>query len=140
MSRTWRTIASASSALSTARWTAIIPASRPMLLETIKLALTTIIRNALRSVLTLLGVTIGVDNRYFEVRKWDLAAGRQFHDAELVSGAASCVIGKAAADSLFGTADPLGQNIRLKSVICKVVGVLAEKGTGSFGSNQDDVI
>jgi len=82
----------------------------------------------------------GVDNSYLSARQWGVAEGRIFHEAELVSGTASCIIGKAAADALFPTSDPLDQTLRLKSLVCKVIGVLTEKGTGSFGSNQDDVI
>jgi len=82
----------------------------------------------------------GVDNNFFVARQWPVAEGRTFRDAELVSGAATCIVGKAVADDLFGTGDPLDRTLRLKSLVCKVVGVLAEKGTGSFGSNQDDAI
>ena len=83
----------------------------------------------------------GVDNRFLTVRQWDIAAGRAFREGELVSGAASCIVGHAAADDLFGDgADPLEQTLRLKTLVCRVVGVLAEKGAGSLGSNQDDVI
>jgi len=82
----------------------------------------------------------GVDNNFFVARQWPVAEGRTFRDAELVSGAATCIVGKAVANDLFGTADPLDRTLRLKSLVCKVVGVLAEKGTGSFGSNQDDAI
>ena len=82
----------------------------------------------------------GVDNNFLAVRRWDLAEGRAFRDAELVSGAPSCILGKVVADALFAGEDPLDRTIRLKSLVCRVVGVLAEKGTGSFGSNQDDLI
>jgi putative ABC transport system permease protein len=82
----------------------------------------------------------GVDNNFLTARQWGIASGRVFHQAELVSGTASCLIGKAAADALFANTDPLDRVVRLKSLVCKVIGVLAEKGTGSFGSNQDDVI
>jgi putative ABC transport system permease protein len=81
----------------------------------------------------------GVDNRFLAARKWALAEGREFRDGELAAGTASCIVGKAAADELFGEADPLDQTIRLKSLLCKVVGILEEKGA-SLGSNQDDVI
>jgi putative ABC transport system permease protein len=82
----------------------------------------------------------GVDNAFFVARQWPVAVGRDFRDAELVSAAASCIVGTAAAEALFGDADPIDRTIRLRSLVCKVVGVLVEKGTGSFGSNQDDAI
>ncbi|MBI4920400.1 MAG: ABC transporter permease [Devosia nanyangense] len=82
----------------------------------------------------------GIDDGFLDVRQWAVAEGRNFREGELVSGAASCILGKAAADALYGTADPLDQTLRLKKLVCKVVGVLVEKGSGSFGSNQDDII
>ncbi|HWB43892.1 MAG TPA: ABC transporter permease [Hyphomicrobiaceae bacterium] len=84
--------------------------------------------------------TAGVDNQFFVVRQWEIAAGRGFREGELVSGAASCILGKATADALFPNEDPLEQTVRLKKLVCRVIGVLAEKGSGTFGSNQDDII
>src|SRR3954447_14645836 len=60
MSPTWLSIAGARFAWSTARSTRMSCWNAPMLLETLRLALFSIWRNALRSLLTLLGVTIGV--------------------------------------------------------------------------------
>ena len=82
----------------------------------------------------------GVDDNFFIALHWDIADGRAFRDAELAAGAPSCILGRAAADALFEDADPLDRTLRLKSLVCKVIGVLKEKGTGSFGSNQDDVV
>lgn len=81
----------------------------------------------------------GIDNRFLQARQWNLSEGREFRDGELAAGASSCIVGTAAAKELFGDADPLDQSVRLKSLLCKVIGVLEEKGA-SFGSNQDDVI
>src|SRR5690242_10691758 len=60
MNATWRLSANARCASLTARSMQARRRRRQMLLETIHLALTAIWRNALRSILTLLGVTIGV--------------------------------------------------------------------------------
>ena len=82
----------------------------------------------------------GVDDQYFIVRQWVVAEGRNFREGELVSGAAACIVGKGAADALFDVQNPLEQVIRIKKLVCRVVGVLAEKGAGTFGANQDDII
>ncbi|MBL8670058.1 MAG: ABC transporter permease [Alphaproteobacteria bacterium] len=82
----------------------------------------------------------GTDNDYFVARDWRLAAGRQFLDGELRAGRAACVIGKTVRDKLFGSADPLGQAMRLRNVACEVVGVLEPKGQSSFGTDQDDFV
>jgi putative ABC transport system permease protein len=86
------------------------------------------------------GTVIGTDNRYFSARDWSIALGRLFTEGELRSGSSSCILGVQTAEDLFGAQNPLGQTIRLKRMVCRVVGVLAEKGGSTFGSNQDDVI
>ena len=86
-----------------------------------------------------MGVT-GTDNRFFDARDWPVVEGREFTDAELQSGAASCILGNTTKTSLFGDSDPLGASIRLKQVSCKVVGVLETKGASGFGTDQDDIV
>ena len=43
-------------------------------------------------------------------------------------------------DDLFGTADPIGQMVRIGRHSYRVLGVLESKGQASFGGDQDDVI
>jgi putative ABC transport system permease protein len=47
------------------------------------------------------------------------------------------VLGKTVADKLFQGEDPIGQTIRLRNLMFRVVGVLAAKGS-TFGQDQDD--
>ena len=82
----------------------------------------------------------GTTNAYFESGGWQLAAGRVFADAELRSGAAVCVIGETVRKELFGTADVIGERLRLRSVACDVVGVLRSKGKNPFGMDRDDIV
>ncbi len=56
------------------------------------------------------------------------------------SAAKSVVIGETIRRELFGDEDPLGQSMRIGKVPFRVVGVLAEKGQGGFGQDQDDVV
>jgi putative ABC transport system permease protein len=51
-----------------------------------------------------------------------------------------CVLGGTVAEKLFGDASPIGAQIRVRHLPCKVVGVLAAKGQGAFGQDQDDVV
>ena len=83
---------------------------------------------------------IGTDNRYFAAREWEVQHGRQFEEGELRSGTAVCLIGAGVVDKLFGGGIPLGESIRLKRTVCRVVGVLEEKGGSAFGGNEDDTI
>jgi putative ABC transport system permease protein len=63
-----------------------------------------------------------------------------FGREEDAAGAKVCVLGKTVADKLFGDDSPIGQQIRVKHVPCKVIGVLAAKGQGSWGQDQDDLV
>ena len=50
------------------------------------------------------------------------------------------MIGSSLSDTLFGVgSNPVGEFIRLKNSQFRVVGVLAKKGTGAFGIDQDNL-
>ncbi|HVY20260.1 MAG TPA: ABC transporter permease [Bauldia sp.] len=83
---------------------------------------------------------IGTDNRYFVARDWDVSSGRTFTDGEIQAGSASCILGATTSQALFQGSDPVGETIRLRSIACKVIGVLASKGNSGFGQDQDDLI
>jgi len=82
----------------------------------------------------------GSSANYFDISNWTLAGGRIFDAAEERAGAAVCVIGATVRRELFGGADPLGQSIRVKQFSCVVIGLLAAKGQGAMGMDQDDTI
>jgi len=74
------------------------------------------------------------------VRDWTLASGRAFTDQDVRSANKVCLLGQTVVDNLFGSADPLGQIIRIKKVPFTVIGVLAAKGQSAIGQDQDDAI
>ena len=80
------------------------------------------------------------DTRYLEASDWPLTLGRNFTIGETRGGRAVCILGETVREELFGAADPVGENIRVKSFSCEVVGVLEAKGASSFGTDQDDVV
>ncbi|MDB5593435.1 MAG: multidrug transporter substrate-binding protein [Hyphomicrobiales bacterium] len=82
----------------------------------------------------------GVDNAYFAAQTWDLAAGREFLDAELRSGRSVCIIGATVNDKLFGGGEAVGRVLRVSKIACEVIGVLTARGQSGFGSDQDDVV
>ena len=82
----------------------------------------------------------GTDPAYFVARDWDIALGRLFTESEARSGTGVCVIGETVRSQFFGAGDPQGQAIRVNRMSCKVVGVLAAKGTSGFGQDQDNVV
>jgi len=82
----------------------------------------------------------GVDNAYFDVRDWAVQSGREFTDAEIRNGGAVCIIGVKVRKQLFADQDPVGVNIRLQAISCQVIGLLASKGQGGMGRDQDDLV
>jgi putative ABC transport system permease protein len=82
----------------------------------------------------------GSTPEFFAIREWSLAHGRFFNSSESDSGAKVCVFGQTVAKQLFGASEPLGQVVRVKSMPCQVVGVLASKGQSSQGQDQDDLV
>jgi putative ABC transport system permease protein len=83
---------------------------------------------------------IGSTNAWLITGNWKLGAGRAFSDEELQAGAAVCLIGQSVQRELFGTRSAVGEPLRVKKISCDVVGVLASKGQGAFGNDQDDVV
>ncbi len=83
---------------------------------------------------------LGEDISYLDIRLWSLADGEMFTEADVRSGTKVCVIGKTVATQLFPDMDPIGQNIRVRNIPFKIVGVLTAKGFNYFGQDQDDVM
>ena len=81
----------------------------------------------------------GVSEQYPEVRKWPVATGSFFTDADVRTAARVIVIGRTLADNLYPGADPIGQDIRVMNLPFRVVGVLVAKGQDQQGRDQDDV-
>jgi len=83
---------------------------------------------------------VGVTPEYFDARDWPTTSGRVFNQEDVDGAAKVAILGQTVAQSLFGDADPIGQIVRVKKLLCTVVGVLDSKGQNTFGQDQDDVI
>jgi putative ABC transport system permease protein len=84
------------------------------------------------------GVT-GTDAGYLVLSDWDLSSGRAFTEAE-EAGRSVCILGQTVVDALFGTGAALGEDIRLGTLTCEVIGILSTKGASAFGTDQDDTV
>lgn len=82
----------------------------------------------------------GVTPSFLSARDLTIAQGRMFDEAEARQGRKVAVLGQTVVTNLFGDADPLGRRIRVGSVPFEVIGVLAPKGQGGFGQDQDDLV
>ena len=83
---------------------------------------------------------VGVTPEYFDARDWPTTSGRVFNQEDVDGAAKVAILGQTVAQSLFGDTDPIGQIVRVKKLLCTVVGVLDSKGQNTFGQDQDDVI
>ena len=75
---------------------------------------------------------------YLTIRDWAMASGSMFTDREVHSAAKVAVLGDKTAHELFGVLDPVGQTVRINNMPFVIIGVLANKGAGVGGQNQDD--
>ncbi len=83
---------------------------------------------------------LGVSPEYPEIRSWPVASGEFFTERDVISRAKVCVLGQEVVNQLFPDDDPIGQQIRIRNVPFKVIGVLTEKGQSAMGTNSDDII
>ncbi|MEO8195067.1 MAG: ABC transporter permease [Gemmatimonadales bacterium] len=85
----------------------------------------------------------GARTQFMEIRKFNLAAGRFYNEAEEAGMRRVAVLGSAVIDNL-GLQTPeaiIGENIRLGGLQFEVIGVFQSKGqTGGFGNNPDDIV
>jgi putative ABC transport system permease protein len=70
-----------------------------------------------------LPVIYGVTPAYQKIANLQVAAGRFFDDAETTAAAPVAVIGEAAAATLFGVDDPVGQYLKVNEQWFRVIGV-----------------
>ena len=85
----------------------------------------------------------GSTNDWFTVTNTGLASGRMFLPDEQLSGAAVCVIGETVRRELFGGAvgtTGIGEPLRIRKFSCEIVGILAAKGQGGSGDQDDAVL
>ncbi len=75
----------------------------------------------------------------FAIQDWQVASGAAYDDSDEANQTLVCVIGSTVATNLFGNADPVGQQIRIRNVPFTVKGVLVTKGSNGF-RDQDDII
>ena len=81
----------------------------------------------------------GVSQEYPDIRKWSVASGAFFTDADVRTAARVVVLGQTVADNLFPGVDATGQTVRVSNLPFRVVGVMARKGQDPQGRDQDDL-
>jgi putative ABC transport system permease protein len=82
----------------------------------------------------------GEDVSYLDIRLWSIAEGEMFSEADVRGATKVCVIGRTVATQLFPDSDPIGQNLRIRNIPFRILGVLTAKGFNYFGQDQDDIV
>ena len=81
----------------------------------------------------------GTSPEYFEIRNWPASSGATFSVADVEAGAKVVVLGQTVVSKLYGgTADPVGQMVRIGSTPFQIVGVASKKGQSATGQDYDD--
>lgn len=81
----------------------------------------------------------GVTPAHLEVRNFEVAEGRFIDSVDLERNQRVVALGSEVANRFFSGQNPIGQQIRIKSVSFRIVGVMREKGS-MLGTNQDDSV
>ncbi|MBL8916202.1 MAG: ABC transporter permease [Archangium sp.] len=82
----------------------------------------------------------GTSPEYLDIRSWGVTRGRRLTREDERQAAQVCLIGQTVKNALFSDAEPLGAELRVHGVSCRVVGELEAKGASAFGMDQDDVV
>ena len=82
----------------------------------------------------------GTTPAFLSVREWGLAEGEPFTDRDVRNASKVCLLGQRLVRELFEGKSPVGQEVRVKNVAFKVIGVLATKGANMMGMDQDDIL
>ncbi|MEP0917759.1 ABC transporter permease [Leptolyngbya sp. DQ-M1] len=80
---------------------------------------------------------VGATPEFLIVRSFDVAKGRFISEIDLKRNQRVVTLGADLANRFFGDRNPIGEEIRIRNVSFKIVGVLQAKGS-FLGSNQDD--
>jgi len=82
---------------------------------------------------------LGVTPQYLDTMNVKVASGEFVSAANVTASSAVVVLGSQAATTLFDTADPVGQSVRINGQIFRVVGVMESKGGTGFMNSDTQV-
>ena len=82
----------------------------------------------------------GGNQDFLVIRNWVIAEGANFTARDVQVAEKVCLLAATVARTMFPDGDPVGQIIRVKNMPFRVLGVLAPKGQGQWGQDQDDFV
>jgi putative ABC transport system permease protein len=84
-------------------------------------------------------MVLGTTAQMLEIRQLTVLIGRFLPEGDVYRGQRVCVIGSTVQRELFGTANPLGEMIRIGEERFRVIGIMGPKGM-SVGMDFDEVV
>ena len=83
---------------------------------------------------------VGTSPDVQSIRNFHVFSGKFFTSEENKASLRVAVVGQTVVENLFGSADPIGETIRIRKIPFEVIGVLENKGVDINGVDQDDQI
>lgn len=80
----------------------------------------------------------GTGDGYDEVFDLNIEQGRYFTPEDISAGRSVAIMGFEVAQALFPNSDPIGQNIKIKDLTYKVIGILKREGQSFIGMRSND--
>lgn len=77
---------------------------------------------------------------YHDIRRWSVVIGRELDASDEATNRAVCVIGQTPARELFGSINPVGEEITVKNARFLIVGLLSFKGRSGHRDNDDVIL
>jgi len=80
---------------------------------------------------------LGTTNEMQGIQRWNMQLGRFLPQMEMDIAVPVCVMGAVVRTEFFGSANPLGEWLRIGDARCRVIGVLGQAGmTGAFNTDE----
>jgi len=82
----------------------------------------------------------GTTPEFQQLYDFEIASGRYISEVNIARRDMVVVLGSKTAEDLFGSDDPVGQQVRMKGKRFTVIGVLEPRGMSSFGVSWDEMV
>ena len=79
---------------------------------------------------------VGTEAPYFDIRNYEVIAGRAFSPQEVQTGQPVVVVGYELGEKLLAGVDPVGKSVQIGGLPYRIIGVVAKQGT-LFGLSLD---
>jgi putative ABC transport system permease protein len=82
----------------------------------------------------------GTTPEFQQLYDFEIASGRYISEVDIARRDMVVVLGSKTAEDLFGSGDPVGQQVKMKDKRFTVIGVLEPRGMSSFGFSWDEMV